>query len=106
MRPPLDGTVLAAAREFTALTDTPCYSVHLGFATEEVTPGDENSPTDGVGPLSAAESQERIIRNARVLNGLKNSLMSLGRWKFVLLGGLRPPGAKRRVTQSGLADPL
>ena len=40
---------------------------------------------------------------------------SLSRWKFVLLGGLRPPSAKRRVTQSGprprpdwvgLADPL
>ncbi len=67
VRPPLDGTVLAAARDFVALTGTPWYSVHLGFATEEVTPGDENNPANGTGILSAAESRERIIRNARVL---------------------------------------
>jgi uncharacterized protein (UPF0276 family) len=66
-RPPLDGTKLAAVHDYVALTGTPWFSIHLGFAVEEMTPGDGVDPVSGTSPLSAEEARRRIIRNARIL---------------------------------------
>jgi uncharacterized protein (UPF0276 family) len=73
-RPPLDGTELVAVLDYVALTGTPWYSVHLGFAVDKMAPGDGDAPADGTGPLSVDEARRRIIRNARILENVPRFL--------------------------------